>query len=87
MKVHFSLQLIKKSVRLRLFCALASVAVSGRGVDAGTGRDGQTRGETGASPGWATYLWCSEALGEAVEAAEEEGEGTFDSGTPAGTVR
>lgn len=77
----------KKSVRLRLFCALASVAVSGRGVDAGTGRDGQTRGETGASPGWATYLWCSEALGEAVEAAEEEGEGTFDSGTPAGTVR
>lgn len=35
----------------------------------------------------ATYLWCSEALGEAVEAAEEEGEGTFDSGTPAGTVR
>lgn len=85
-KVHFSLQLIRKFVA-RLFCALASVEVSGRGVDAGTGRDGQTRGETGASPGWATYLWCSEALGEAAEAAEEEGEGTFDSGTPAGTVR
>lgn len=56
-------------------------------MDAGTGRDRQTWGETGAPPGWATYLWCSEALGEAVEAAEEEGEGTFDSGTPAGTVR
>lgn len=87
MKVHFSLRLIRKYVRPQLFCALASIKVSERGVDVGTGRDGQTRGETGASAGWHTYLWCSEALGEVVEAAEEEGEDTFDSGTPAGTVR
>lgn len=37
---------------------------------------------------WAesTYLWCPVTVGEAVEAAEEEGEGIFDTGMPAGTV-
>lgn len=38
------------------------------------------------SASWESYLWCPVAAGEAAEAAEEEGEGIFDSGMPAGTV-
>ena len=38
------------------------------------------------SAGWESYLWRPVAVGEAVEAAEEAGEGIFDSGMPAGTV-
>lgn len=38
------------------------------------------------SASWDSYLWCPVAVGEAVGAVGEEGEGIFDSGMPAGTV-
>lgn len=38
------------------------------------------------SVSWDFYLWCPVAAGEAGEVAEEEVEGIFYSGMPAGTV-
>lgn len=74
------------SGHVREICQAARGVKEREGWMQGQGEMGGPGVRAGATAGWNTHLWCSGAAGEAAEAAEEEGEGTFDSGTPAGTV-